>query len=116
MPDVCATVDGETVCVPVELTVFDDPRQDRIDEAPENPPRSHRRHGRRPVVRTRIAPGAVPDAWPRDERVPGELVRGQEHVACEVLVRPGAGAEEGGALELMLIGAEVFRAIMGRAP
>lgn len=116
MPDVCATVDGENVCMPVDLTVFDDPRQDDVEEAPGDPPGAIVVTGDVPVVRTRVARGAVPDGWPREERVHGELVRGQEHVACEVLVRVPEGAEDGGALELILIGNEVFRAIMGREP
>jgi hypothetical protein len=117
MADLCATVDGDTLCMPVDLTVFEDPRQGPVEEAPGEPPGAIEVTGV-PAVRTRVARGAVPDGWPRDERVPGELVKGQERVACDVFVRLAAAEHDGDgqALEVTLVGEEVFRAVMGRAP
>lgn len=113
MPDICARLDDEMICVTVDLTVFDDPRQGEVDEAPGAAPGALEVTGA-PEVRTRLARGAVPDAWPRDERLPGELVKGQERVPCEIIVR--SAAEGDGGAELALMGDEVFRAVMGRAP
>ena len=114
MPDLCATVDGETICMPLDLTVLDDPRQGDVDEDPGDAPGAVETAGV-PAVRTRVARGALPDGWPRDERMSGELVKGQERVACELVVRAAPGEEGGGAVEVTLIGDEVFRAVMGRA-
>lgn len=113
MPEVCARLDDETFCVTVDLTVFDDPRQGEVSEEPGSAPGAVEATGA-PEVRTRIAWGAVPDAWPRDERLPGELLKGQERVPCEIIVR--STREGDGGAELALLGDEVFRAIMGRAP
>lgn len=117
MPDLCATVDGETLCMPVDLTVFGDPRQSAADEEPGDPPGRVDVTGV-PAVRTRVARGAVPDGWPRDERVRAELVKGHERVACDVVVQSAGAGEDGDgqAVELTLVGEEVFRAVMGRAP
>lgn len=115
MPELCATMDGDVVCMAVDLTVFTDPRQGAVAEPPGDAPGAVDVTGT-PVVRTRVAWGAVPDPWPRDERVAGELVKGHERVPCELMVRESGGAEDGSAAELLLIGDEVFRAIMGRAP
>ncbi len=89
MPELCATLGDETVCMPVDLTVFEDPRQGEVPEPPGNAPGELESTGA-PAVRTRVAWGAV--------------------------VRTAGGPEESHALELVLLGDRVFRAIMGRAP
>lgn len=114
MPELCAKVDGEAVCMVVDLTVFDDPRQGDVPEPPGDAPGAIPATGA-PVVRTRVAPGAVPDAWTRNERMAGELVKGHERVPCELTVRtPDSDDDQG--VELLVAGEEAFRAIMGRAP
>lgn len=115
MPELCASLNGETVCMPVDLTVFEDPRQGEVREPPGDAPGELEPTGA-PAVRTRVAWGAVPDAWPRDERVAGELVKGQERISCELLVRTTGEPEDHHALDLVLLGKEVFLAIMGRDP
>lgn len=122
MPELCATLDGESVCMPLDLTVFDDPRQGDVPEGPGDPPGAIEATGA-PAIRTRVAPGAIPDAWPRDERIAGELVKGQERIECEVMVRTSGGGgagtgtgRESNATEVILMGEEVFRAVMGRSP
>ena len=125
MPELCTRVDGEAVCMPVELTVFDDPRRSPVEEEPgEGAAAPTAPSSARPArVRTLVAAGALPEAWPRGERVPGELVKGQDRVPCEVEVRSeatttgdsGATADEG-RLEVVLFGDEVYRAVLGRAP
>lgn len=118
MPDLCARVDGETVCVPLDLTVFTDPRQGAVPEPPGDAPGIIDITRGAPIVRTRLARGAAPDAWPRDQRIAAELVKGQERVPCEAMVLGPAsrGNGDGGAEDLLLFGEEVFRAVLGREP
>lgn len=116
MPELCARVSDETVCMPVDLAVFEDPRPGDVRERPGDAPGEVETVDGGARVRTRVARGTVPDAWPRDEPVAGELVKGRERVPCELVVRSaGDGASDGG-VELVLVGEEVFRAVMGRAP
>ena len=119
MPEVCTRVDGEAVCVAIDLTVFEDPSQTDVDEAPGEPgrpPAPRPAADMPPRVRTRVAAGTLPDTWPRDERVAGELVKGNERVECEVEVRAAPGDADNEGLELLLFGDAVYRTILGRAP
>lgn len=115
MPELCATAGGDTVCMPLDLTVFDDPRQGEVPEAPGDAPGAIATTGT-PLLRTRVPWGAVPDAWPRGERIDAELVKGQERVPCELLVQAADDDADRGPVELVLLGEEVFRAVLGRAP
>lgn len=117
MPELCARLNDETSCMPVDLTVFDDPRQGDVTEAPGEAPGRLETSGVSMILTT-VAWGAIPDAWPRDERVPAELVKGNDRVPCELVVRaPTDGDKDtGGGAELLLIGKEVFRAVLGRDP
>lgn len=115
MPELCATLEGEAFCMPVDLTVFTDPRHTEVAERPRDAPGLLDVTSDVPIVRTRVARGAAPDAWPRDERIPAVLLKGQERLACEVMVRP-SDEGEARAEELLLYGEEVFRAVMGRTP
>ena len=129
MPELCTRVDGEAVCMPVDLTVFDDPRRPLVEEEPgeTGAPQTTMPSPARPArVRTLVAEGALPDGWPRGDRVPGELVKGHDRVPCEVEIRAEAttagadessgGSDDQGRLEVVLFGDDVYRAILGRAP
>lgn len=115
MIEVCVLLQGDRVCMPVDLTVFDDPGQGDVPEPPGDAPGPVERTGA-PRVRTRLAQGAIPDAWPRDEAIAGELVKGNERVPCQLMVQAADGVDDGEGLELILMGEDVFRAVLGRAP
>jgi hypothetical protein len=115
MPEVCARVDGAMECMAVDPTEFTDPRQHEVTESPGEAGGPVEVPGLA-VVRTEVPWGAVPDGWPRGQRIPGELVKGQERVPCELVVRAVAGESGSGGAELLLIGEDVFRSLLGRAP
>ena len=115
MPQLCVSINGNATCIPMDLTVFDDPRQDEVDEMPGETPGDPATTGGAAVVRTEVARGAVPRAWPRRERTVAEFVKGSERIRCEVLVRSAEGQDDAGE-EILLFGEDVFRGILGRAP
>ena len=115
MSRLCLRIDGDESCIPLDLTVFDDPRQDDVNEMPGQARGNPVTTSDAAVVRTKVARGAVPEEWPRGQRTMAEFEKGSERIQCQLLVRK-SGGRPNTSEEILLFGDDVFQAILGRAP